>query len=358
MVMITIQNASCFTDGGTIPHISGEIEVDIDNFKTGEIIYLKFEQEGETDFYKFISISKQEREGHTKFCIIKKSENYISVLMDPQEDIKLYPLHMLQLSYSLSNYLTKDEIAQAFDNMEIPTLEKSFIDDEWDIFPAVRYIRVLSRLSTLSLLRDRMEHDKPELSLHNLAVSQLVMYLLFTCCDLLGQPYGRVDIAGWLQSKRSEKMNKEKEEATNLVTTGMLTHEIALCYVSTYNKYYGVLSSLYNFFNNKCPRDLISQLIDKLKVSIYDPTGNYCRDLSQEEKIKFLINNRHAFTHNLKFNLRDGSGRHEEIMGTHCGSITLKNGERWEIILEREFIDILIQCIVVTMANEIKSYIQ
>ena len=40
MVMITIQNASCFTDGDTIPHISGEIEVEIDNFKTGDIIYL------------------------------------------------------------------------------------------------------------------------------------------------------------------------------------------------------------------------------------------------------------------------------------------------------------------------------
>jgi hypothetical protein len=72
----------------------------------------------------------------------------------------------------------------------------------------------------------------------------LVIYLLLTCFDLLGQPAERKTFAEWLESRKAEHMGQRDRAISNLIGSESFV-EVSLLLAKAYDLHFGVKNSFY-----------------------------------------------------------------------------------------------------------------
>ncbi|MGE4268324.1 MAG: hypothetical protein AB7F25_12890 [Deferribacterales bacterium] len=136
----------------------------------------------------------------------------------------------------------------------------------------------------------------------------LVVYLLLTCFDKLGQHKGFITVENWLNSKKNIYV-EQKNKVINQLPKECGVIDSAIKLFKKYNELYGVKNAFFQGINN-----LSESLKEKLLNSIiltYNPefgkyentsTPSYPLDDKDEEqrlKLEYLYGKRNRFTHKL-----------------------------------------------------------
>jgi len=137
----------------------------------------------------------------------------------------------------------------------------------------------------------------------------LVVYLLLTCIDCLGQGEKYTSFQDWLRSKKQNHMDEKNEVLESLNSEA--THLEAAYELTCYHQHiYGVRNAFYSGINN-LPEDEKTKLLASVRLT-YNPeygkhgpnvsTPNYPLEDKQLEfdlKLKYLYGKRNKFTHRL-----------------------------------------------------------
>lgn len=135
----------------------------------------------------------------------------------------------------------------------------------------------------------------------------VVIYLLLTCLDLLGQTGKHLPFSNWLNSKKEEYVNQRD---TVLCTLGPCVDpiEASNTLLNAYNKIHGVTNSFYRGINN-LSKEARSYLLSSIQISKLIPDPEDSKKERREEndaietqdllKIKYLFSLRNSFTHSL-----------------------------------------------------------
>ncbi len=136
----------------------------------------------------------------------------------------------------------------------------------------------------------------------------LVVYLLLTCFDKLGQNYEYADFQKWITSS---KFSAERSEALGLISSETGPVEATQKLLSFYNSRYGVKRAFENGIN-QLPVDAREKLMSTLQVlevpeienrqpnTLYPGLPVFNEKLVEELKIASMFNFRNNFTHGLK----------------------------------------------------------
>ncbi|MBI5213832.1 MAG: hypothetical protein HY957_10775 [Nitrospirae bacterium] len=130
---------------------------------------------------------------------------------------------------------------------------------------------------------------------HHLWIDQfpLIVYLLLTCFDNLGQTDDWVDFNKWLTSNRKKD---ERDKVVNSLNPGVSAIEITKEIYSYYNKEYSVRTSFNNFIDNMLPTDIKKELLGSIRLIKKTELKNG-EESTPEENQKFLFKLRNDFTH-------------------------------------------------------------
>jgi len=135
----------------------------------------------------------------------------------------------------------------------------------------------------------------------------LVVYLLLTCFDKLGQNSEYADFPKWINSG---KYSQERDQALESITAEMGAVEATKCLLSYYNSRYGVKRAFENGIN-RLENNVRSRLMSTLDVSripvIENPQPNTIypglpvseERLVEKIKIESMFRFRNKFTHSL-----------------------------------------------------------
>ncbi|GFM90405.1 hypothetical protein [Pseudomonas cichorii] len=140
----------------------------------------------------------------------------------------------------------------------------------------------------------------------------LVVYLLLTCFDLLGQSREFITFYEWLSSKKTEILSEHRDAIESLAFESDAFVESAKALHEHYNKIYGVTRAFHAGVEN-LPPSALAHLLASVSVSKRDPeslkpenknTIYPTMPVTSEEKLyklklKFLYSQRNAFTHKL-----------------------------------------------------------
>lgn len=134
----------------------------------------------------------------------------------------------------------------------------------------------------------------------------LVIYLLLTCFDRLGQGESYISLGGWLESSQ-KKYNQEKQRIIESLSPQPNFLEIARELSKGYNSIYGVRNAFYSGVLN-LPEEFREKLFDSIDIRYqpnFDPNVSARSyeiedpKLSMELKLKYLFELRNRFTHSL-----------------------------------------------------------
>lgn len=262
----------------------------------GDIIYLKV---GIIDgSEKFIDFSKSPKEGFSKYGIEILSKDSIIVISNMRQVLKNeYYTYIITNRY-LEGYISNEELSKAFDNMDDIDLAQAYKAEKRESTFQYQIYSILSRLNLIDRLYEIAR--KPENFILADPLSRLITHLLMTCCDKLGQTSEFIPFNNWLNSKQKTHL-KQKEEAIKKISKLNVKDpvEISKEMYFIYIKYYGTRNSFDNFFR-KCPPNLLNLFLSSFKITKYPfPISGDCYDYLNEEKIRFLFENRNSYTHNL-----------------------------------------------------------
>jgi hypothetical protein len=135
----------------------------------------------------------------------------------------------------------------------------------------------------------------------------LVVYLLLTCFDKIGQNSEYADFQKWINSR---KYSHEREEALESISTGMGVIDATKCLLEYYNSRYGVKRAFENGIN-QLESNVRSRLMSTLRVLkipvIENPQPNTLygglpvpdERLVEKIKIESMFQFRNKFTHSL-----------------------------------------------------------
>ncbi len=129
----------------------------------------------------------------------------------------------------------------------------------------------------------------------------VVLYLLLTCLDLLGQGIKHLPFQNWINSKKEDHVTQKKDALDKLAKNA--DHiEAANTLLQRYNEIYGVTNSFHRGLT-KLPTGAERYLLSSIKVS---PNKNHNFDSTPIEekqeralKIQYLFKLRNSFTHTL-----------------------------------------------------------
>lgn len=262
----------------------------------GKIIYLKVEVIDGTK--TFVGFSETPREGFSKYGIEILSKASIIVISNMRQVLKSeYYTHIVNNRY-LEGYISNEDLSKAFDNMDDIDLTQAYKTERRESTFQYQIYGILSRLDLIDRLYKIAR--KPENFILADPLSRLITHLLMTCCDKLGQTSEFIPFNNWLNSKQETHL-KQKEEAIDKISKLSINEpvEISKEMYNTYIEYYGTRNSFDNFFN-KCPSDLLNYFLSSFNIIKYPfPISEDCYNYSNEEKRKFLFDNRNSYTHNV-----------------------------------------------------------
>lgn len=115
----------------------------------------------------------------------------------------------------------------------------------------------------------------------------LVIYLLLTCFDILGQDRAFMDFGSWLHSEMAATALRQDESpaAPPLVKAHSLFME--------YSKQFGVRRSFYRFANEQLRQESRATLLGSIRAYV----GGTIQEVDERTKLDFLFGIRNTFTH-------------------------------------------------------------
>lgn len=122
----------------------------------------------------------------------------------------------------------------------------------------------------------------------------LVLYLLLTCFDRLGQPAPYLSFESWLESKKAKHRDK-RDAALVGVESSPIAQARALN--QAYVAEYGVRNSFFRFLDDVLPREQYQTLITSLWSHRTVWGTGMSSPMSEIEKRKYLYQLRNAYTH-------------------------------------------------------------
>lgn len=137
----------------------------------------------------------------------------------------------------------------------------------------------------------------------------LVIYLLLTCFDRLGQT-GYLTFSNWLQSKKQKHRN-ERESVLSHLTEGLSPVDTAALLESQYQSIYGVRNSFCNGIAN-LPLAAKEKLLSSVRLRFSPDYGKHGpnvsapsvpindKNIEYDLKVKYLYDRRNRFTHRLE----------------------------------------------------------
>lgn len=175
----------------------------------------------------------------------------------------------------------------------------------------------------------------------------LVVYLLLTCFDLLGQTQHFLTFSDWLNSEKAHHMDDRKVAVDGLYAETVDHVDVAKKLYEHYNRTYGVRNAFETGIS-QLPADARDHLLSTVFVSALPPeafnpaninvifTSSPIENPIEEYqlKIKYLYRQRNAFTHRLvqrhfsSMPIMNGFGREADAI-----SVALQNDASWGVFV-------------------------
>lgn len=151
------------------------------------------------------------------------------------------------------------------------------------ICAVVQRLELCSKLNDPVVAKELFQHYRP-----------LVLYLLLTCFDRLGQPSDWMDFGTWLKAN-----SKKKEREIAVFKTAVNNSEIASELYNTYNSIYGVRHSIFRFLHEIIPPQVRNELLDSIWMEHIPNSPNPGDHIpaSESEKEQYLYKLRNEYTH-------------------------------------------------------------
>ena len=163
-------------------------------------------------------------------------------------------------------------------------------------FERSRLHLILTVVQRLDLVRKIQAADVASaLSYH---YEPLIVYLMLTCFDRLGQPAEWLEFSSWLKAK---KCADERQNAVNsLVISDPI--EASRHLYRQWQDLYGVRMSFYRFLRDILPKESYLALLDSIRIDLATtPPNVQVREADNEYKEKWLLDLRNAYTHKAQF---------------------------------------------------------
>jgi hypothetical protein len=157
------------------------------------------------------------------------------------------------------------------------------------ISTVVERLELCSRLGDPAVAEQLFTHYRP-----------LVVYLLLTCFDRLGQPADWIDFGAWL---RATDKAEERMRVAPILNQLDEPAGIASRMYDSYNQRYGVHHSFFRFLRAVIPPDSRRELLDGIAMYHFGlpPDIGHGSRASDEEKEKFLFRLRNEYTHKARY---------------------------------------------------------
>lgn len=255
--------------------------------KLGAAVYIEFDNSGiPKGFYS------RPKSSSTPYYVTWIAPSNWSVVLD--DKFRIDDSFQEQVFKAINGILDKETIVNAL-NIATQDIrpEQMYKTSELNNSRLAVISTVINRLDLCSLLS---EASTAKQLFHH--YTPLVVYLLLTCFDRLGQPSDWMDFGSWL---RSNEKKKERDQVSSKETGN--PSEIAIAYYDTYNKIYGVSSSFYRFLHEIIPEDIQQELLGSIWIEIVDnpPNIGNNRQADNITKERFLFKLRNDFTHKAQF---------------------------------------------------------
>lgn len=208
----------------------------------------------------------------------------------------------------LGQFISKEQINEYIENQ----LKKLRIDHLYktEEFKSSRLNNILTICNRLILIQDLK--DSYELKsetvpnsiyeLQNWNWKSIIIYHLFTCFDLLGQPSPWKNYDSWLDS----------DEAKEYVRINKLENDLIKMSKNLYSNYianYGVKNSFFRFIEEILPEIERNKLLNSVKIEMTTNPPNIQKiGVSNIDKIKHLFSLRNNYTHKAEKITTNGHG--------------------------------------------------
>lgn len=260
---------------------------DRSRLKLGATVYVEFDDSGSPkDFYSNPTLSS------TPYFVMWIAPSNWSVVL--QDKFIIEDSFQERVFKAINGLLDKETITSAL-NIAAQDIrpEQMYKTSELNNSKVGVVSTVIDRLNLYSILSEAA--TAKQLFHH---YTPLVVYLLLTCFDRLGQPADWVDFGSWLKSH-----DKKKEREQVVLTDIEGSSEIAVAFYDTYNRIYGVTNSFYRFLHEIIPAPIYQELLDSMSIEIVDnpPNISNSRQADNAAKEKFLFKLRNDYTHKAQF---------------------------------------------------------
>ena len=262
-----------------------EADYDRSQLRLGASVYVSFDEQGHP-----LSFSPGPGRETRRFVVqwIAPSDWYVPLV----DRFEIRPKTRARILEECGEMLPKDLINKALGELSSRVrLEFLYKTSEVERNPIFNIETVLDRLDLCRRLCDPevekalFHHQRP-----------LMVYLLLTCFDRLGQPADWVDFGGWLVSK-----DHEDERQIVLVDAPKVDNPIQLT-IHLHKSYldkYGTASAFFRFMRELLPdktrRELLNSII---VVRNQNPPGlGRLPDLDDDQKLRMLYTIRNDYTH-------------------------------------------------------------
>ncbi len=213
---------------------------------------------------------------------------------------------------ALGDLIEEDVVRAALDECrsDIP-LEKTYLTEVYEKSRANQIAAVAERLHLVEALSDSMVAKA--LFAH---FEALVIYLLLTCFDLLGQPAPWKDFSSWLDSPEPDRSALSGDDPIKQ----------AKQLRAQWSAKYGARNSFYRFLNEVLPASVLAALLDSFDIIINTNPPDICTQMANNQQKKaFLYSMRNRYTHRALFI----KGTHPDILDPIISNATKLRQEQY-----------------------------
>lgn len=313
-----------------------EAEFDRSRLRLGTLVYVEDRQTGPRFFSKPTPSSRPHA-----VSWIAPSDWYVLLT----RGYRLQDSDLDKLVSAVGSYATADDVRAACDKSirEMPieelyltrTREQSLLGQLMTVADRLELVQRLSISKSPALLVDQYE--------------PLVVYLMLTCFDVLGQPAQWRDFRSWLNGK----------EASKVSLAGSSPIEQSKQLYEAWAERYGVRNSFYRFMNEVLPPDALVRLLASIEYLILSNPPDLIdqQNGDDEKKKRWLFEVRNRFTHSAQIN----RGYHADVFGKPRPSQERKQTrfgrQSWEVINVEDWPRRIIETVQCGLAAKIKSYV-
>jgi hypothetical protein len=248
-----------------------------------------------------------------------------------------------KLLKAVGGYATEDEVRAACDKCirEMPieelyltkTREQSLLGQLMTVADRIDLVKRLSSAESSKLLLDQYE--------------PLVVYLMLTCFDVLGQPAQWRDFRSWLDGK----------EAAAASLTGSSPVEQSKRLYEDWSGRYGVRNSFYRFMNEVLPPEALERLLASIEyLTLSNPPVIRRQKDGDDKKKRWLFDVRNRFTHSAQVNKGYHSAMFGELPPGKAQKQVRFGRESWEVVTVDDWPQRVIEAVQCGLSAKIKGY--